>query len=137
MDIEEDIPQEAIVAMTNEDWHKAHQIISTLALQGNSNAEHFMGWFYEQGIEVPQSDEIAFEWWSKSAIKGVPESQSALAQFYENGRGTKKNPVNAYVWYSHAIMSGDEESQTFINNLSSKMSDVELTEARSILHEQS
>ena len=136
METEEDIPQEAVEAMVNEDWHKAHEIISKLASRGNTNAEHFMGWFYEQGIEVPQSDKIAFEWWTKSANKGVPESQCALAQLYENGRGTNQSYVNAYVWYSHAIMSGDEESQTFINNLSNKMSETQLTQARSILHEQ-
>ena len=136
METEEDIPQEAVEAMVNEDWHKAHEIISKLASRGNTNAEHFMGWFYEQGIEVPQSDKIAFEWWIKSANKGVPESQCALAQLYENGRGTNQSYVNAYVWYSHAIMSGDIESQTFINNLSIKMSETQLTQARSILHEQ-
>ena len=137
MNTEEDIPQEAIEAIINEDWRKAHDIISKLAMRGNTNAEHYMGWFYEQGIIEPQSDKIAFEWWTKSANKGVPESQCALAQLFENGRGTKQSYIDAYVWYSRAIMSGDQEAQIFISNLSNKMSEKQLNKARSILQEKS
>lgn len=136
MNKEEDIPEEAIEAMINADWHKAHEIISKLASRGNTDAEHYMGWFYEQGIVVPQSDKIAFEWWAKSANKGVPESQCALAQFYENGRGTQQSHIDAYVWYSRAIMSGDQGAQMLISNLSNKMSETQLTDARSILQKE-
>lgn len=136
MDTNEDIPEEAVQAIMNQDWHTAYTIISDMANHGNKNAEHFMGWFYEQGVEVEQSDAKAFEWWLKAANKGIPESQCAIAQLYEQGRGTDKNYINAYVWYSKAIMSGDEESQLLIANLSSRMDDEQLKEARSILGEQ-
>ncbi len=135
MDAVEDIPEEAVQAMISEDWHTAYRIISDMANRGNMNAEHFMGWFYEQGIEVEQSDKKAFEWWQKSAPKGIPESQSGIAQLYESGRGTDKNYINAYVWYSKAVMSGDKESQILLANLSTKMSKQQLSEARSILNE--
>ena len=52
-----------------------------------------MGWFYEQGIEVTQSDKQAFYWWMKAAEKGVSESQCAIAQLYEKGRGVEKNSL--------------------------------------------
>lgn len=134
MDTVENIPEEAVEAMISEDWRTAYKIISDMANHGNMNAEHFMGWFYEQGIEVEQSDKKAFEWWHKSAKKGIPESQCGIAQLYEQGRGTDKNYINAYVWYSRAVMSGDEDSQMLIANLSSRMNEKELNEARSILH---
>lgn len=136
MDITEDIPEEAIQAIIAEDWKTAYLIIHKMALLGNINAEHFMGWFYEQGVEVAQSDKHAFEWWFKSATKGVSESQCAIAQFYEYGRGIKQDSINAYVWYSRAIMSGDKESQILISNLSSKMDKIQLTQAKKILSEE-
>lgn len=136
MEITEEVPEEAVQAMIAEDWHTAYLIIHKMALLGNINAEHFMGWFYEQGIEVPQSNEMAFEWWNKSASKGIAESQCAIAQLYEYGRGTKQDLTNAYIWYSRAIMSGDEESQVLIANLSTKMNDEQLNQAKLKLHEQ-
>lgn len=135
MEITDDIPEEAIQAIIEEDWETAYLIIHKMALLGNVNAEHFMGWFYEQGIEVEQSDKKAFEWWAKSASKGVAESQCGIAQFYEFGRGTKQDYISAYVWYSRAIMSGDEESQILIANLSNKMNEMQLTQAKEILNE--
>jgi len=135
MESNEEIPDEAVEAMIAEDWHTAYLIIHKMALLGNMNAEHFMGWFYEQGIEVPQSDEAAFEWWHKSASKGISESQCAIAQLYEYGSGTKQDYINAYYWYSKAIMSGDTESQVLISNLSNKMDSEQLNRAKAMLHE--
>ena len=136
MDTVEDIPEEATQAMINEDWHTAYEIISEMAKRGNKNAEHFMGWFYEQGVVVEQSDKKAFEWWLKSANKGITESQCAIAQLCEYGRGTDRDFINAYIWYSKAIMSGDEDSQISIANLSVKMDKSTLSKARSLLNEQ-
>ena len=135
MEITDEVPEEAIQAIIAEDWKTAYLIIHKMALLGNVNAEHFMGWFYEQGIEVAQSDKNAFEWWSKSASYGVPESQCGIAQLYEYGRGTKQDYINSYVWYSRAIMSGDEESQILIANLSNKMNEMQLTQAKEKLNE--
>ncbi len=114
---EQDIPTEVYEAILNNNWHLAYEIILPLASEGNANAEHFMGWFYEQGIEVPQSDEKAFEWWSKSASKGIPESQCGLAQMYETGRGTGQSLTDAFVWYSHAIMNGEQDAEVLISRL--------------------
>ena len=130
MEITEDIPEKAIQAIIAEDWKTAYQIIHKMALLGNINAEHFMGWFYEQGIEVIQSDRKAFEWWSKSATMGISEYQCGMAQLYEHGRGTTQDYINAYVWYSRTIMSGDEDSQILISNLSNKMNEMQLTQAK-------
>lgn len=136
METTEDIPEEAIQAIIDEDWKTAYLIIHKMALLGNINAEHFMGWFYEQGIEVEQSDKSAFEWWSKSATSGIAESQCAIAHLYEHGRGTKQDYIKAYTWYSRAIMSGDQESQILISNLTNKMNEMQLKQAKEKLNEQ-
>jgi TPR repeat protein len=131
----EKIPEEVVQAILNEDWATAYFVIKPLADGGNMNAEHYMGWFYEQGIQVSQSYEKAFHWWLKAAQKGVPESQSGIAQLYESGRGTTQDFIEAYIWYAKAIMSGDEESRLLISNLSSKMTSAEVSDARSKLHD--
>ena len=134
MTSEDEIPDAVVDAIFKNDWNKAFEILSELSKTGNANAEHFMGWFYEQGLEVKQSDTEAFNWWLKSAPKGIVESQSGLAQLYETGRGTEKNNLEAYYWYSQAILNGNTEAQICISNLSTKMNSAELNSARELLH---
>ena len=69
IDIQGELTQEFAGAVLNEDWKAAYEIIQHLINEGNAAAEHTMGWFYEQGIEVPRSDKEAFNWWVKSAPK--------------------------------------------------------------------
>ena len=135
MSRDEEIPEEVVQAILNEDWATAFSVIKPLADSGNMNAEHYMGWFYEQGIQVYQSDEMAFQWWLKAAQKGVPESQLGVAQLYEAGRGTTKDFIEAYVWYAKAIMSGDKDSRLLLSNLASKMAPTEVSDARRKLHD--
>ena len=71
METADKIPVEAIEAILDENSKKAHGIFSELAKKGDANAEHYMGWFYEQGLVVNQSDTKAFEWWPKSAQQGI------------------------------------------------------------------
>ena len=133
MTTEEEIPDAVIDAIFKNDWAKAYEILNGLSKTGNANAQHFMGWFCEQGLEVEQSDTKAFNWWLKSAPKGIVESQRGLAQLYEKGRGTEKNNIKAYYWYSQAILNGDTEAPIFISNLSSKMDTTELDAARALV----
>lgn len=130
-----DIPMEVVEAILDDNWRRAYEIILPLADAGDASAEYFLGWFYEQGIEVPQSYEKAFEWWSKSASKGISESQCGLAQMYETGRGTGQSLTDAFVWYSHAIMNGEEEAEILITGLYGKMSSAELELARQTLQQ--
>ena len=66
-----------------------------------------MGWFYQQGLEVPQSDKETYTWWASSAPKGIPESQAGLGSLYLSGKGTDINYQKAYYWLSLAIKNGE------------------------------
>ena len=130
-----EIPVEAYRAILDNNWHGAFSIIHPLALNGNANAEHYMGWFYEQGIEVEQSYLKAFEWWQRSAAKNIAESQCALAQLYENGYGVNQSDTEAFIWYSRAIMNNDEEAELLITPLYTRMSEQDVKEARKVLQQ--
>jgi hypothetical protein len=54
-----EIPEEVVQAILNEDWATAYSVTKSLADDGNMNAEHYMNWFYEQGIQVNQSDRLS------------------------------------------------------------------------------
>jgi TPR repeat protein len=102
-----ELTEEFADAVHNEDWKAAYKIIQSLIKEGNASAEHTMGWFHQQGIEVPQSDKEAFNWWATSAPKGVAESQAGLGSLYLSGKGTKANYQKAYYWLSLAVKNGE------------------------------
>ena len=107
-----ELPQEFANAVLSENWQEAYEIVLPLAKQGNASAEHTIGWFHQQGQEVPQSDKEAFAWWSISAPKGIAESQAGLGSLYLSGRGTEANYQKAYYWLSLAVKNGEAHATT-------------------------
>ncbi len=116
----------AVDAMSEGDWALAYQLLKKLTDIGVPDAEHFMGWFYEQGTEVKQSDIKAFHWFSKAAANGVPESQNAIASMYSDGCGTELNLEKAYFWYSVAYKNGDSASLVELKTIEQKLSTEQL-----------
>ena len=111
----------AVQALENNKFIEAHKLTEELAEEGYADAEHAMGWFYEQGIGVQKSDEKAFYWWSKSAPKGIMESEGALGGMYQEGRGTTKDIEKAYYWHSIAYKNGYSWSRHNIKDLEKEL----------------
>ena len=102
-----ELTEEFADAVLNDDWKTAYEITQSLIKEGNASAEHTMGWFHQQGIEVSQSDNEAFNWWTTSAPKGVAEAQAGLGSLYLSGKGTMINYQKAYYWLSLAVKNGE------------------------------
>ena len=117
---------DATDAVAEGNWSYALQLLKELVKLEVPDAEHFMGWFFEQGIEVEQSDSKAFYWWSKAAVNGVPESQNAIAFLYREGRGTDVDLEQAYYWYSMAYENGDSQSRLGKEELEKNFTDTQL-----------
>ena len=122
---------EAVDAMSEGNWDFACQLLKKLSAKGVPDAEHFMGWFYEQGIVVTQSDTEAFRWLSKAAIHGVPESQNGIANMYHKGIGTDVDLEKAYYWYSVAYKNGDVASLSGVKEIEKNLSTEQLSAFKS------
>lgn len=85
-----------------------------------------MGWFFEQGIEVEQSDNKVFYWWSKAAANGIPESQNAITFLYREDRGTDVDIEQAYYWYSMVYENGDSQSRLNKEELGKEFTNAQL-----------
>ena len=59
--------------------------------KGNVDAQARLGYFYEMGLGVAQSDKEAVYWYHRAAIEGNAYAQSRLGSFYEAGPVT--NPA--------------------------------------------
>jgi len=75
-------------------WYRA------AAEQDHAGAQMRLGWLYEKGEGVEQSDVKAFEWFQKSAAQGLESAIAALGDMYKEGRGTPQNTEKAEELYS-------------------------------------
>ena len=67
--------------------------------QGNAAAQSNLGFMYDSGRGVPQSDTEAVFWYRKAAEQGHVFAQSNLGTMCVNGRGTPQSDTEAVKWY--------------------------------------
>lgn len=65
------------------DYQQVVALYLPLAEQGDANAMHWMGHFFENGMGVEKSLEAAREWYKKAADAGNPDAASRLAGTFE------------------------------------------------------
>jgi uncharacterized protein len=76
------------------------------AQAGDAGAQAELGRAYEDGKGVPQSDELAVEWYRKSAEQGNARAENSLGGLYWGGRGVARDREEAVRWYKRAAKLG-------------------------------
>lgn len=84
------------------------------AEKGDAEAQNKLGWHYFNGDKLPQSFELAAEWWTKAALQGDAKAQYNLGCSYDDGDGVPQNSKKAVEWYTKAAQQGHAGAQ---NNL--------------------
>ena len=104
--------------------------VRELAEHGDPIAELKLGAAYAAGQDNVQNYSEAVKWLTRSADQGNVTAAAALGAFYWAGRGVTPGYVDAYMWSAIAEAQGDEASRYRTTILRSRMSPVELDEAR-------
>ncbi len=81
------------------------------AESGNAAAQLEIGWMYQHGYYVPQSDSEAFKWYHKAALQELASAQSNLGLMYMVGRGVQRNTSKALNWFMQASRKGHSLAQ--------------------------
>ena len=81
------------------------------ALQGNTNAQSGLGFFYYLGLGVPQDYKQALFWYRKAALQEDAGGQSGLGKMYYYGAGVPQDYKQAAFWYRKAALQGDAGAQ--------------------------
>lgn len=81
------------------------------AEKGHPFAQFNLGVRYEDGRDVPKSDEEAVKWFRKAAEQGVAEGQYNLGFMYANGRGVSLSYDEAVKWHRKAAEQGNAWGQ--------------------------
>jgi uncharacterized protein len=73
-----------------------------LARRGDPHAEALLGFMYANGRGVPQSYDVAVDWYVQSAEQGDPTGQYLLGLMYDKGFGVTANIILAHKWLNLA-----------------------------------
>lgn len=72
------------------------------AMQGDAEAQFWLGTGYEQGFFGDIDYQESLKWLRKSAVQGLPDAQFCLGQMYEDGEGVPESDEKAAYWYRRA-----------------------------------
>jgi TPR repeat protein len=81
------------------------------ARAGHVKAAVQVGWCYEFGEGVKQSESQAAQWYRTGADGGNSRGQNNLGALYESGRGVSEDWVEAAKWYAKSAAQGDADGE--------------------------
>jgi TPR repeat protein len=104
--------------------------IMVRAEHGDARAQAMLGFMYANGHGVPQSYDVAVNWYLQSAEQGDPEGQYLLGLMYDKGLGIHIDVVKAYKWLNlaaaHAPLQSRETFLNMRNAVASKMTPAQI-----------
>ena len=108
----------------------------TLAQRGDAHAQAVLGFMYANGRGVPQSYDVAVDWYVQSAEQGDPTGQYLLGLMYDKGFGVTTNIVLAHKWLNlaaaHAPWSIREDILRLRDAIASKMTRAQIESAQQL-----
>jgi len=79
-------------------------------LEGNAEAENYLGMLYLKGIGVQKDPSKAFSYFSKAADKAYPKAQYNLGRLYKYGIGCTIDFTKAMDWFVIATENGNQRA---------------------------
>jgi TPR repeat protein len=110
--------------------------ITARAYHGDAHAQAMLGFMYANGRGVPQSYDVAVDWYLRSAHQGDPDGQYLLGLMYDKGFGVNMDVVKAYKWLNlaaaHAPLRNREDFLRMRDAVASKMTRAQLDLAQQL-----
>ncbi len=109
-----------LTAFANGEYRQAVTLWSPRAVQGDTQAQAYLGIHYYLGLGVEQNYRQALKWLTAAAEAGHDSAQRSLGIMYANGHGVEQNFVTAYQWYYAAYRQGNKHAKKFLDALASE-----------------
>jgi TPR repeat protein len=93
------------------DYEKAAKLYSTLANDGNAEAQYNLGMMYRAGRGVPHDYNEARRWYRLAAEQGNPLAQFNLGWMYAGGKGVPQDYIQSHMWFNIAISNAGSEAR--------------------------
>jgi len=112
------------------EYNETVEHLRFLAKSGEPRAQYDLGYLYDKGQGVPQSDEQARKWYELAAEQGEARAEYNLGLMHLNGQGVKPDIVEAYYWISLSAAQGDKQALDARDYVTDKMTEAQLVEAK-------
>jgi TPR repeat protein len=83
----------------------------TKAEAGDAKAQTYLGFCYENGLEVKKDYAEALKWFHKAVDQNYAEAQRNLGWCYYSGHGVKRDYAEAVRWFQKAADQNDLQAQ--------------------------
>lgn len=103
--------------------------------RGDTSAQFYLGWAYDNGKGVPKDYAQAVAWYRKAAEQGYADAQNALGVSYDHGEGVPRDVLRAYMWFNLAAAKGNEQAARNREIVAFRMSSEQLAEAQRLTRE--
>ena len=110
----EDQLRAGLAAMERQHYATAMRAWYDLAAAGDAQAQHNIGYLYEEGLGVTQQYDAAMEWYRRAADGGLAEAEHNLGMMYVEGRGAVKSWAQGLIYFRKAAEKGLTESRYMI-----------------------
>ena len=104
--------------------------IPIAADQGYVEAQHNLGFMYNNGQGVPQDYAEAVKWFRLAAEEGLADAQNNLGVAYNNGQGVLQDNFVAHMWYNIGAANVNELGGTNKDNFSKGMTQQAIEQAQ-------
>ena len=113
-DSREDQLRAGLAAMDRQHYATAMRAWYDLAAAGDPQAQHNIGYLYEEGLGVTQQYDAAMDWYRRAADGGLAEAEHNLGMMYVEGRGAAKSWAQGLIYFRKAADKGLTESRYMI-----------------------
>lgn len=93
------------------EYNEALHWLEQAAADGFANSQYTLGKMYQYGLEVPQSDERAAEYYQAAADQGFANAQYNLGKAYRDGAGVERNDELSIYYFAQAAENGHARAQ--------------------------
>ena len=101
----------AFEAYQKQDFVTAEDLWTTVAKQGDINAQYALGVMHLRNEAINSSAEKAFDWFSQAADKGHATAMFNVGVAYWEGTGVATDRQTALTWWERAAREGDSGAQ--------------------------
>ena len=107
-------------ALNQGDYEKAVLSLTSAYELGDTNAAYWLGQLHAHGMGTKKDPELAFEFYSISAINGDMRAMRELGGLYHNGSSVERDLKKAYEFFLSAANLGDSKAQLWVAKMLAK-----------------
>jgi TPR repeat protein len=105
------------IAFEKGDYEKAYELWLPRGLEGDQEAQNYLGIQYSLGLGVAKDYKEALKWYELAAKAGHPDAQRNYGDMFQYGRGVQQDYYQAFIWYFAASQQGHETALRVLESI--------------------